>query len=178
MGSLSKSDAPLNPEQQALLRSALASNKQRPANSVGDLSHTSGPSNIMANGKSNGTVSAARNGIDAAKAYPSPDDLQQPISGGRFDEGPLLDFGLEDGSFDWDNNDDSLNFMDNGQLDDDHFEHDDKRKHPDEDDDDQEGSHKRLESEDKGPRKSGRKPLTGEPTTVCAMVQSYKGCGC
>lgn len=168
MGSTFKPDAVLNPEQQALLRSALASNKQTPVNSVSDLPNTSRPSSTMANAKSNGNVSAARSSIDAAKAYPSPDDLQQPINGGRFDEGPLLDFGLEDGNFDWDNNDDSLNFIDNNQTDGDHNEHDDKRKHPDEDDDDQEGSHKRLESEDKASRKPGRKPLTGEPTTVRA----------
>ena len=166
MGSMFASDAALNSEQQALLRSALASNNQPPVNSVNRRPKTSPSSSAMAKSQANGISSAAKSRQDPSQAYPSPDDLQQPISSGRFEEGPLLDFGLDDGNFDWDNNEDSLNLLEDGQIDNDHVEHDEKRKHPDEDDDEQEGSHKRLESEEKASRKPGRKPLNGEPTTV------------
>ena len=163
-------DTSLNAEQQALLRSALASNKP-PVNSISNQSKPSSASpSSMANGKPNGNASAADNSIDPARAYPSPDDLQQPLKSGRFDEGPLLDFGFDDGSFDWENNDDSLDFGNNTHLEDDHPEHDEKRKHPDSEEDDQEGSHKRLESEDKASKKPGRKPITGEPTTVSLII--------
>jgi AP-1-like transcription factor len=45
----------------------------------------------------------------------------------------------------------------------------DKRKSIDGEEDDEEGDHKRHEGDGKAAKKPGRKPLTSEPTTVCAI---------
>lgn len=156
----------LNPVQEDLLRTALSSttpSRNSPAKfqatsskrSVSDPKHVQQITGSMPNG---------------ASAYTSP--MQEtPGSGqlGSFDESPFLDYELDDGNFDWDNSGDQL-FGDlpgteySGEGD----QHD-KRKASIDDDDEEEGSSKRREGEDKTSKKPGRKPLTGEPTTVCSL---------
>lgn len=103
--------------------------------------------------------------------YMSPE--QDGPASGQFDEtSPLGDFDLEDGNFDWDNSGDlfgDLPALPNG----DGTEHHDKRKKSMDDDGAEEGSGKRRESDEKGARKPGRKPITGEPTTVSTCDLLY-----
>ena len=107
-------------------------------------------------------------GSYSANMYRSPD--QETPASGRLDgpesdTSPLLDFELEDGSFDWDNTGmiGDLPTTSNG----DDTEHHDKRKKSIDEDEEDEGTGKRREGEEKvSARKPGRKPLTGEPTTV------------
>lgn len=86
---------------------------------------------------------------------------------GGSDESPFLDYELEDGNFEWDNNGDQLfgdlpEYPENG-------EHHDKRKASTDDDDEEEGSSKRREGDDRSTKKLGRKPLTAEPTSVTIL---------
>ena len=96
---------------------------------------------------------------------------ETPGSGqlGGFDESPFLDYELDDGNFDWDNSGDQL-FGDLPGTDS-HVEneHHDKRK-ASIDDEDEEGTSKRREADDKTAKKPGRKPMTGEPTTVWCSI--------
>jgi hypothetical protein len=111
--------------------------------------------------------------------YTSP--IEQTPGSGRldsFEESPFLDYeNLDDSAFDWDNSGDQLfgdlpenDFNDDG-------EHHDKRKASTDEEDEEEGSSKRREGDDKSVKKSGqkpgRKPLTGEPTTVSSMRASH-----
>jgi AP-1-like factor len=105
------------------------------------------------------------NGVDI---YTSP--IQQTPGSGQlsnFDESPsFLDYDLDDGNFDWDNSGDQLFGDLPGTEYNEDGEHHDKRKAASGEDDEEEGSSKRREGNDKGAKKPGRKPLTGEPTTV------------
>jgi len=103
--------------------------------------------------------------------------LQQAPGSGNlngFEESPFLDYDYEfdaDGSFDYDFANGSVDGLMIGKLpgtssDGDADTHD-KRSHPDDEgEDDEEGGGKRRESEGKGAKKPGRKPLTSEPTSV------------
>ncbi|KAL3422039.1 bZIP transcription factor (ap-1) [Phlyctema vagabunda] len=98
--------------------------------------------------------------------------LQAPGSGtlNGFEESPFIDYDYEfdnDGSFDFDANNDSLQMIGNlpGTSSDGGDEtSNDKRSHPDDDDED-EGGGKRREGDEKSSKKPGRKPLTSEPTS-------------
>lgn len=100
--------------------------------------------------------------------YKSPDQETPPsgeLDGLGNDISPLLEFDLEDGSFDWDNSGMIGDLPDTSNGDD--TDHHDKRKKSTDEDEGEEGTGKRREGEEKGSaRKPGRKPLTGEPTTV------------
>ena len=85
---------------------------------------------------------------------------------GSFDESPFLDYELEDGNFDWDNSGDQLFGDLPGDNQDDDNEHHEKRKASIDDDDEEDATGKRHEGGDKVAKKPGRKPQTGEPTTV------------
>ena len=162
------SELSLTPSQEGLLRTALSSNNvssngpQKPF--AGSLSNGGSYSNSkQQSGDSTGT---------GANVYTSP--IQKTPGSGQldnFDESPFLDYeNLDDGNFDWDNNGEQLF----GDLPENEFNDDvelhDKRKASDGQDDDDEASSKRREGEDKSGKKTaqkpGRKPLTGEPTTV------------
>ena len=154
----------LSPDQEELLRKALSSNTNK---SSPQLSR-------------NGTSSATRSSSDPKKPQQTTDYMangsnmftspvqETPGSGqlSNFDESPFLDFDLDDGNFDWDNSGDQLfgdlpgteSYVDG--------EHHDKRKASIEDEDEEEGTSKRREADDKTAKKPGRKPMTGEPTTV------------
>ena len=154
----------LSPEQEELLRKALSSNTSKTSPQV----------------SRNGTSSAARSSSDLNRPQQSTEYMadgsnmftspvqETPASGqlSNFDESPFLDFDLDDGNFDWDNSGDQLfgdlpgteSYVDG--------EHHDKRKASTEDEEGEEGTSKRREADDKTAKKPGRKPMTGEPTTV------------
>ena len=154
----------LSPDQEELLRKALSSNTNK---SSPRLSR-------------NGTSGATRSSSDPKMPQQTTDYManesnmftspvqETPGSGqlSNFDESPFLDFDLDDGNFDWDNSGDQLfgdlpgaeSYVDG--------EHHDKRKASIEDEDDEDGTSKRREADDKTAKKPGRKPMTGEPTTV------------
>ena len=50
----------------------------------------------------------------------------------------------------------------------------DKRKNPGDDESDDDGGSKRREGAEKTVKKPGRKPLTSEPTTVCAPLPRWR----
>lgn len=96
---------------------------------------------------------------------------ETPGSGqlGSFDESPLLDYDLDDGNFDWDNSGDQLFGDLPGAESYGDGEHHDKRKASMDDEDEDEGTSKRREGDGNTAKKPGRKPLTGEPTTVWSI---------
>lgn len=97
--------------------------------------------------------------------YRSPDE-DGPFSGVDTVTSPLVDFDLEDGNFDWDNSRDLFGDLPNLATDDGTEHHDKRKKSTDEDDEEEEGNGKRREGDERAARKPGRKPITGEPTTV------------
>ena len=158
-------DLTLTPDQEELLRTALSSNN--PNRSSPQVSR-------------NGTSSATRSNSDPKQLQNNinpmangPNMFTSPVQEtpgsaqlGNFDDSPFLDYDLDDGNFDWDNSGDQLfgdlpgteSYVDG--------EHHDKRKASTEDEDEDEGTGKRREGDDKTAKKPGRKPMTGEPTTV------------
>ncbi len=138
-------DLSLTTDQESLLRTALSSNP-------------SGSPRTSGNKRSAGAMAHG------------PDLLTSPVQdtpgSGQldgFDESPFLDYELEDGNLDWDNNGEQM-FGDLPDIE--GMEHHDKRKASDDDEDGEEGSSKRREGDGKSAKKPGRKPLIGEPTTV------------
>ena len=103
---------------------------------------------------------------NGADVYPSPvQDMPGSATFDSFDESPFLDQDLDDGNFDWDNSGNQLfGDLPGGDLNDDGEHHEKRKASTDEDED--EGTSKRREGGEKNPKKPGRKPLTGEPTTV------------
>lgn len=99
---------------------------------------------------------------------------ETPGSGqlGSFEESPFLDYELDDGNFDWDNSGDQLFGDLPGTESYGDGEHHDKRKASMDDEDEEEGTSKRREGDDKTAKKPGRKPMTGEPTSVCSSKLS------
>lgn len=154
----------LTKDEQALLRTALSSNSPRTSAMPSFAQRSTSGDNGTPNHKSANTV------INNSNIYRSPDQGDFGFEG---DTSPLGDFDLEDGNFDWDNSGDlfgDLPGLPNG----DNTEHHDKRKKSVDDiDDEEETSGKRRESDEKTARKPGRKPLTGEPTTVSPCHTTY-----
>ena len=165
----------LTENEQSLLRAALSSNSN-PTPLTPHLSTrpsaAEGPISQQESAAPDYSRSLATMGSYSANMYKSPD--QETPTSGRLDglesdTSPLLDFELEDGSFDWDNTGmiGDLPTTANG----DDTEHHDKRKKSIDEDDGDEATGKRREGEEKGSaRKPGRKPLTGEPTTVSLII--------
>lgn len=167
-------DLSLTPEQKKLLRTALASNGPSFSNALGsslfgkgDEAKRSGVDQL------NNTLKRSRKSINSEPVSGNMSEAQVQAStgsgevgAGKLNVSSLLDYGLEDGAFEWDNNGENLF----GGLTDDFNEEDgelhDKRKNPDDDEGVEGNGGKRREGEDKSAKKPGRKPLTGEPTTV------------
>ena len=84
----------------------------------------------------------------------------------NFDQSPFLDYDLDDGNPDWDANGDNLFGNLPGAFNDEDGDLHDKRKIAEDGKDGDEKGSKRREGEDKSAKKPGRKPSTGEPTTV------------
>ena len=158
-GSAVAPDLSLTPDQEGLLRTALASNK--PTSSAGILSGE--VSSIQEPYYGSNAKAATKNNM-----YTSP--IQNTPGSGQLsgqDESPFLDYNLEDGDFDWDNATGEQLFGDlPGSEYHEENEFHDKRKASMEEEKGDEGSSKRHEGDDKSAKKPGRKPLTGEPTTV------------
>ena len=161
----------LTDNEQSLLRAALSSNSQSGQPSI--KSSSKRPSIEAPGSRQASTTPDYRQRLAAMGSYStdmqqSPD--QETPSSGQYDgldndTSPLLDFDLEDGSFDWDNSGMIGDLPGASNVDD--MEHHDKRKKSSDEDEGIEGTGKRREGEEKGlARKPGRKPLTGEPTTV------------
>lgn len=196
---INSSDLYLSPEQQDLLLAALSSNKPSPIH--GGTPYQARTQNAAASQAQARNPSQPQSKPQAMSAvmgggmqYVSP--VQQTpgsaeLDGVGLDESPFIDFGLEDGNFDWDDSGDQLignipGTSSNGDETDLH----DKRKNPDDDKDEEEGGGKRREGDEKSSKKPGRKPLTSEPTSVsgittrqirqantsCSETQSSKSC--
>ena len=160
------SELSLTPSQEGLLRTALSSNNVS-GNGIQNGTPTNGGSYSNSKQQSNGLIENGTN------TYTSPTQ-KTPGSGqlGSLDESPFLDYdNLDEANFDWDNNGEQLFGDLPGAEYNDDTEHHDKRKASDDQQDDDEASSKRREGDDKGGKKTaqkpGRKPLVGEPTTVC-----------
>ena len=164
------SDLSLTPSQEGLLRTALSSNNPRSSSPKSSATYSAhAPSSSDPRRNINATMA------NGANIITSP--LQQTPGSGNlsnFDESPsFLDYDLEDGNFDWDNSGDQLfGELPGTEFNDDH-EHHDKRKASTHDEEEEEGSSKRREGDEKGAKKPGRKPLTGEPTTVSLFNWRY-----
>ena len=150
-------DLSLNRDQEELLRTALSSNpRASPRGSSNKVDNraqeASKDNNSMANG---------------ADVYTSPtQEVPGSATLGSFDDSPFLDYELEDGNFDWENSGDQLfGDLPGGDNNDDN-EHHEKRKASVDNEDEEEGTSKRHEGGEKVPKKPGRKPQIGEPTTV------------
>ncbi|KAL2044711.1 hypothetical protein N7G274_002485 [Stereocaulon virgatum] len=155
-------DLSLTPSQEGLHRKALSSNNptSTPQRNLGTRPSASARSSSDPRYNANSTMA---NGVDT---YTSP--IQQTPGSGQpsnFDESPSLDYDLDDGTFDWVNSCNQLFGDLHGTEYNDDGEHHDKRKAASGEDGEEEGSSKRREGNDKGAKKPGRKPLTGEPTT-------------
>ncbi|KAL8904250.1 MAG: hypothetical protein Q9171_007113 [Xanthocarpia ochracea] len=164
-------DLSLTPDQQSLLRTALASNS---------------PNRSKFNGSSgaleslDGSSAAIRN-QDTTPARPVMDPPNNPLyqspiqdvsslgvdDGFGIDDSPFIDGqDFEDGNFDWENNGEQF-FGDLPEgPDEEGGDIHDKRKNGHEDDNEQ-GQNKRREGNEKHSKKPGRKPLNNsEPTTL------------
>ena len=157
----------LTENEQALLRAALASNTS-PNQVAVDLPPERSSSGVSSSQKTSAT--AHRQSLTSMGSYNM--DMYSPTQGtsGQLDgfeaeTSPLLDFDLEDGSFEWDNSGmiGDLPVLPDG---DNGGHHDKRKKSIDEDDGDEAGGKRRESQEKTSARKPGRKPLTGEPTTV------------
>lgn len=158
-------DLTLTPDQEGLLRTALASNTPNRSSPKHSDFGTSSASRSNGNAKqSQQTDSHMANGsnIFASPVQDTPGSGQL----GSFDESPFLDYELEDGNYDWDNSGDQLFGDLPGTESYGDGENHDKRKASVDDEDEEEGTSKRREGDDKTAKKPGRKPLTGEPTSV------------
>ena len=171
---LSGPDLSLTPDQQLLLRAALASNQSStmPAVDSNSLAHDlstmkSGGMQSTTNPEQKPqTIDLGRSNSDAQiPPFQAPSEFANLGDGGLLGDF-LLDLQFEPGNSGWANNSqqtfetlpENLNHDGEAEL-------HDKRKNP-ESVEDEEGDSKRRESEDKTVKKPGRKPLTEEPTTV------------
>lgn len=170
-------DLYLSPDQQDLLLAALSSNKPDTMKASSMFSGGAQiPKSNSAHSQKDPQLQATEQSTDMTvnSQYVSP--IQQTPGYAEFgsvalDDSPFLDFDLEDGNFDWDDNGDQLiGNVPGTSSNSDELEVHDKRKNPDGDDEDEEGGGKRREGDDKSSKKPGRKPLTSEPTTVSTVA--------
>lgn len=171
-GTIYGPDLALTPDQEDLLRTALSSNNPKnqssPRISQGGASSAARPHSAPKQPQNTSDYMANGPNMFASPLQETPGSGQL----GGFDESPFLDYELDDG-VDWDNSGDQL-FADlPGAESYGDGEHHDKRKASTDDEDEEEGTSKRREGDDKTAKKPGRKPMTGEPTTVC----SFRVCG-
>ena len=163
----------LDPDQEGLLRTALSSNAIKKTTPQRSIQNGSGTQRVQASpNQQSGSSMATVNGLftSPTQKTPSSDELNS------FQDSPWLDYeNLDDGNFDWDTNGDQLfGELPGGDFNEDNTEQHDKRKASTDDGEEDEGSSKRREGDDKNgkktPQKPGRKPLTGEPTTVRSIA--------
>ena len=158
-------DLSLTENEQALLRAALSSNTSPKQADLSPKRPSTGAPNSQEPSASEHRQSPTTMGSYSMDMYSPAQGTYGQLDGFDGDTSPLLDFDLEDGNFDWDNSGmiGDLPALPNG----DNGDHHDKRKKSIDDDDGDEAGGKRREAGEKtSARKPGRKPLTGEPTTV------------
>lgn len=163
-------DLSLTPDQLDLLSTALASSQSSAmpkvnlkSNSLSRESNPTKPDVVRSNpNQGRKSLDTILNTIDL---YGSP-MLQSPSSamlGSEEFESPLIDYDFDDGTYDWDNSAGLMIGSLPGAANEEENDLHEKRKSIEDDD---ETTHKRREGEDKTAKKPGRKPMTGEPTTV------------
>lgn len=181
-------DLSLTPDQQELLLTALSSNRSNPV-AINPNYFTKG-SNTVQPGATNPNSNTANFPMPVDSTSTNSMAFQSPLqtspssgksSSGKFDQSPFLDYDLDDGNFDWDNTGESLFGNLPEAPNEDEGDLHDKRKNPEDERDGDENGGKRREGEDRSAKKPGRKPLTGEPTTVCfhhpkSYVYELTGC--
>lgn len=161
----------LDPNQQDLLLAALASNTQN----SNDIFATGLDAKQSMNGLPNGQQFNFPIDTMDQNFFTSPQQ-STPASAfnnlGGVEESPFGDYLDGDTNFDFDNAENGDLMI--GALPGDsptlEGESSEKRKSPGDDGEDAEGGGKRREGEAKEAKKPGRKPLTSEPTTVCATA--------
>lgn len=164
-------DLSLTPDQQTLLRTALASNSPNRSTSKASSGIAAGPNHTRTAAR-NGNLSPAQPVMDPQRhsSYQSPiqDVSHLGVDGFGIDESPFIEgTDFEDGTFDWDNSGEQL-FDDLPGFEDGDIH--DKRKNGLEDDN-EDGKNKRHEGNEKNNKKPGRKPLNNsEPTTVSLLA--------
>lgn len=102
--------------------------------------------------------------LNTIDLYESP-MLESPSSamlGSEEFESPLIDYDFDDGNYDWENSAGLMIGSLPGAANEEENDLHEKRKSIEDD----ENTHKRREGEEKTAKKAGRKPMTGEPTTV------------
>lgn len=164
-------DLSLTPDQLELLSTALASS-QSSAIPKSDLNSNSlyrepnpmKPDVVQGNIYSGPRRKSLETILNTIDLYESP-MLESPSSamlGSEEFESPLIDYDFDDGNYDWENSAGLMIGSLPGAVNEEENDLHEKRKSIEDD----ENTHKRREGEEKTAKKAGRKPLTGEPTTV------------
>ena len=170
-------DLSLDPNQEGLLRTALSSNPVRKTTPQRSIQNGTGTQRTQVSPKQqSGSSMANANGLfnSPTQKTPGSEELNS------FQDSPWLEYeNLDDGNFDWETNGDQLfGDLPGGDFNEDGIEQHDKRKASTDDGEGDEGSSKRREGDDKNgkkaPQKPGRKPLTGEPTTVRSNAMHFR----
>ncbi len=118
--------------------------------------------------RANSNPKQGRKSLDAnltnTELYKSPaqESSGSIINGSEEFDSPLLDYDIEDANFDWDNSA-GLLIGSLPEANEEEYDLHGKRKNTE---DEEVNVHKRREGDDKLAKKPGRKPMTGEPTTV------------
>lgn len=164
-------DLSLTPDQLELLSTALASSQSSAmpksnlkSNSLHRQPNPMKPDDVQGNSSSSQRRKSLETILNTIDLYGSP-MLESPSSamlGSEEFESPLIDYDPDDGSYDWDNSAGLMIGSLPGAANEEENDLHEKRKSIE----DGENTHKRREGEDKTAKKPGRKPMTGEPTTV------------
>lgn len=163
-------DLSLTPNQLDLLSTALASSRSSamPKSNLQTNSLRKEP-NPMKPDHGSSSSNQGRKSLDAnlnnTDLYKSPmqESPSSVMLGSEEFESPLIDYDFDDGIYDWDNSAGLMIGSLPGAANEEENDLHEKRKSIE---DDNENTHKRREGEDKTAKKPGRKPMTGEPTTV------------
>lgn len=165
-------DLSLTPDQLDLLSTALASSRSSAmpksnlqSNSLHSEPNPTKPDVVRDNNNSNQSRKSLDANLITTDLYKSPmqESPSSAMLGSEEFESPLLDYDFDDGTYDWDNSAGLMIGSLPGAPNEEENDLHEKRKSIE---DDGENAHKRREGEDKTAKKPGRKPMTGEPTTV------------
>lgn len=165
-------DLSLTPDQLDLLSTALASSQSSgtPKSNLKSNSQYREPNPMKSDVVSGNSYSSQRrksldtilNTIDLHESPMLESPSSAMLESEEF-ESPLIDYDFDDGTYDWDN---SAGLMIGNLPEAANEEENDLHEKRKSIEDDDESTHKRREGEDKTAKKPGRKPMTGEPTTV------------
>lgn len=165
-------DLSLTPRQLDLLSTALASSRSSAmpksnlqSNSLHQEPNPTKPNVASGSSNSNQRQKNLDANLNTTDLYKSPlqDSPSSAMFGSEEFESPLIDYDFDDGIYDWDNSAGLMIGSLPGAANEEEHDLHEKRKSIEDDD---ENTHKRREGEEKTAKKPGRKPMTGEPTTV------------